>query len=356
MQIATCQAGYEPLLRAELAQHGMMPAAGGRGWLAASGAPPAEACFAHLRLDEPRCIEAPAVNAQAASLLELFLEEDRGAAWPEDWPLFVGCADASTELARRARAVEKEFRARLARRARRLARSAQGELPRGTGTFQGLFVIFTDFASVFAATRAWSGGQKRMADDPAAPSRSYLKAEEAYAVLGAEPAAGETVVDLGAAPGGWSYSAARRGARVIAVDNGPLKGGALDHPRIEHARADAFTFRTATSAPCEWLLCDMVEEPHRVLRLVESWLRERRCRRFVVNLKFGRADALALLAEALDPRGRLRPHCELLRARHLFHDREEFTLVGCVRGGRIPLIADGDHAGKRAAMPDVEEG
>ena len=45
--------------------------------------------------------------------------------------------------------------------------------------------------------------------------------------MGLEPMPGERVCDLGAAPGGWSYSAAKRGASVVAVDNGPLKGGAL---------------------------------------------------------------------------------------------------------------------------------
>jgi 23S rRNA (cytidine2498-2'-O)-methyltransferase len=105
-----------------------------------------------------------------------------------------------------------------------------------------------------------------MADDSLAPSRSYLKVEEAYIVLGREPVAGETVVDLGAAPGGWSYSAAKRGARVIAVDNGPLKGGALDHPLIEHRREDAFHFQPPTGEVIGWLFCDLVEEPHHVMR------------------------------------------------------------------------------------------
>ena len=72
-----------------------------------------------------------------------------------------------------------------------------------------------DFDRAFASTEAFFNGQRRMADDPLAPSRSYLKAEEAYLILGQEPAAGETVADLGAAPGGWSYSAARRGARGV---------------------------------------------------------------------------------------------------------------------------------------------
>lgn len=206
------------------------------------------------------------------------------------------------------------------------------------------------------AREAWSGGQRRMADDDLAPSRSYLKMEEAYGVIGAEPQTGETVVDLGAAPGGWSYSAAKRGARVIAVDNGPLKGGALNHPLIEHRLADAFGFLAATGsgrvqpigglragtdcAPtvqvADWLFCDVVEEPHHVLKnLVGPWLEGRRCQRFVVNFKFGRADPLGLLRELRAAEGVFSRHAAWFAVRHLYHDREEFTVVGEVstRGG-----------------------
>ena len=134
-----------------------------------------------------------------------------------------------------------------------------------------------------------------MADDDLAPSRSYLKVEEAYVVLGREPAENETVCDLGAAPGGWSYSAAKRGATVVAIDNGPLKGGALDHPRIEHRCEDAFRYAPPDGRDVDWLFCDLVEEPHHVLQhIVEPWLARRWCRRFVVNLKFGRVDAVEI--------------------------------------------------------------
>jgi 23S rRNA (cytidine2498-2'-O)-methyltransferase len=171
-----------------------------------------------------------------------------------------------------------------------------------------------------------------MADDDLAPSRSYLKLEEAYVVLGREPAPGETVADLGAAPGGWSYSAAKRGARVIAVDNGPLKGGAADHPRIEHRRADAFGFHPGPGEQFDWLLCDLVEDPRQVLQgIVFPWLERRWCRQFVVNLKFGRVDPLALIRELRAPDAPLVMRGEEVRIRHLFHDREELTLVGRVR-------------------------
>jgi 23S rRNA (cytidine2498-2'-O)-methyltransferase len=195
-----------------------------------------------------------------------------------------------------------------------------------------LWVFFTDFGEAWVARDWGRGGQRRMADDTQAPSRSYLKVEESYGVLGCEPTAGETVVDLGAAPGGWSYSAAKRGARVYAVDNGPLKGGALDHPLIEHRREDAFGFRPPAGETVDWLFCDLVEEPHHVSRnLIAPWLENGWCRRFVVILKFGRVDPLQLLADMTGPNSPFVQNTTSLRVRHLYHDREEFSLVGEVR-------------------------
>jgi 23S rRNA (cytidine2498-2'-O)-methyltransferase len=174
-----------------------------------------------------------------------------------------------------------------------------------------------------------------MADDDLAPSRSYLKVEEAYGVLGREPRAGETVCDLGAAPGGWSYSAAKRGARVVAIDNGPLKGGALGHPQIDHRCEDAFKFApdAVSRETFDWLFCDLVEEPHHVLQhIVAPWLAHGWCRRFVINLKLGRVDAVALLRELRAPDSPFTAHAPGTRIRHLYHDREELTLVGVVAG------------------------
>ncbi len=225
-------------------------------------------------------------------------------------------------LGRRIGGVESAFGELLKKKLSRVAKLATAELPRGVGPARGLFVYFVDFSRVFVAREAFGHGPRRMADDDLAPSRSYLKVEEAYVVFGREPQPGETVCDLGAAPGGWSYSAAKHGARVVAIDNGPLKGGALNHSQIEHRREDAFKFAPPAGQIFDWLFCDMVEEPHHVLRhIVEPWLARRWCRHFVVNLKFGRVDPVALLRELRVPGARVH---------HLYHDREEFTLVGDV--------------------------
>jgi 23S rRNA (cytidine2498-2'-O)-methyltransferase len=298
----------------------------GPGWARlAEPADPDALAFPHvaLRAEQELCGET--VNALAQPIAAAFLESIRGERIEVPWPLLFWCVPETPGLARRLGAVEDAVRELLKKKLSRVAKLAVAEPPRGCGAARGLFVFFADFGRAFVAREAWFGGQRRMADDERAPSRSYLKVEEAYVVLGCEPAAGETVVDLGASPGGWSYSAAKRGARVIAVDNGPLKGGALDHPLIEHRREDAFRFEPGAGG-CDWLFCDMVEEPHHVLRsLVEPWLARRRCRRFVINLKFGRVDPLDLLSKA---RAVLAAAGATARIRHLYHDREEFTLVG----------------------------
>ena len=148
---------------------------------------------------------------------------------------------------------------------------------------------------------------------------------------------GITVVDLGAAPGGWSYSAAKRGARVLAIDHGAPRGGALGHPLIEHRAEDAFTFHPDGTRPFDWLFCDLIEEPHQVMRQIAlPWLSRGWCRRFVLNLKFGRVDPIGLLWELRAPDSPLSLWAKLSRIRHLFHDREEFTVVGTTSSGPVP--------------------
>ncbi|MEI6105625.1 MAG: SAM-dependent methyltransferase [Opitutae bacterium] len=334
--LSLCQHGYESLLERELGEAGLVVVEKGPGWARADlvGDDPirhslAELAFPHLTLMAPREIKGESVNALAQQLADFFFESLRGERIDTPWPCVSQMVPEVVGLGRRASAVEKAFDELLKKKLSRVAKLAVPELPRGGGPARGLFVFFADFGRIFAAREAWLGGQRRMADDEAAPSRSYLKVEEAYIVLGREPQPGETVVDLGAAPGGWSYSAAKRGAQVLAIDNGPLKGGALNHPLIEHRLEDAFKFTPPPGVVYDWLFCDLVEEPHHVMQnIVSPWLAQGWCRHFVVNLKFGHVDSLGLMREVRVPGSPFADHATNLRIRHLYHDREELTLVG----------------------------
>lgn len=333
-RLLLCRAGCEGHLVQEAADAGVRAVATGPGLVTGAtgdARPPGGWAFAEADLAVAHLVEGASVNALAGDLADWFAADLAGETVAGPWPCVFTAGGDEPGLARRAAAVERIFGEQLRRRLGRVARLADPARPAGRGPAHGLFVVFTEFGRALAARDAWLGGQRRMADDAQAPSRSYLKVEEAYGLLGSAPQPGETACDLGAAPGGWTWSALKRGARVTAVDNGPLKGGALDHPLVEHLRQDAFGFRPREGQRYDWLFCDLVEEPHHVLRgLVGPWLQGGWCRRFVIVLKFGRTDPPALLRELRAPDSPFARHAPGAVIARLHHNRDEFTVVGAL--------------------------
>jgi 23S rRNA (cytidine2498-2'-O)-methyltransferase len=315
---------------------GLMAADRAPGWVLSvdAGAPLVgrlrNAAFAHAVLEGPARVSGERVNELAKAIVDFFAGSVRGERIEDPWPCIFAGGQEVTGLGRRVASVEDAFHELLRKKLGRVAGLAVGRKPR-LGPARGLFVWFTDFAGAFVTRSAHFNGPCRMADDDGAPSRSYLKVEESYGIIGAEPGPGESVCDLGAAPGGWSYSAAKRGARVIAVDNGPLKGAALGNPLIDRRHDDAFGFSPGKNAVFDWLFCDLLEDPHKVLQaIVDPWLSGGWCRRFVINLKFGRVDPIALLGELRGPGSPFSTRASGVRIVHLYHDREEFTVTGKV--------------------------
>lgn len=163
-----------------------------------------------------------------------------------------------------------------------------------------------------------------------APSRSTLKLEEAFLVMLSESErerwlqAGMSAVDLGAAPGGWTYQLVRRSIKVCAVDNGPIAETLLASGLVQHIRADGFRFRP--KKPVDWLVCDMVEQPIRVAGLVADWLREGACQRALFNLKLPMKKRWTETQRCLATLRENVPFALDLRAKQLYHDREEITV------------------------------
>jgi 23S rRNA (cytidine2498-2'-O)-methyltransferase len=67
-------------------------------------------------------------------------------------------------------------------------------------------------------------------------SRAEQKLDEALALFDLSVHPGDRVLDLGAAPGGWSYLLAERGATVTAVDPAELHALVAKHPQVDHRR------------------------------------------------------------------------------------------------------------------------
>ncbi len=196
-------------------------------------------------------------------------------------------------------------------------------LPDGTTAWVG--------TSIAESGARWPMGIAHLRMPGAAPSRSTLKLAEAIAVFLGEREhelmrAGQRAVDLGAAPGGWTWQLAQRGLRVTAVDNGALKGEIARDPLVTHVRADGFRF--VPKRPVDWVLCDMVEQPSRVAGLMARWIGERHARHALFNLKLPMKKRYAeiercanLMAEVL----RASSVGWGLAVKHLYHDREEVT-------------------------------
>jgi 23S rRNA (cytidine2498-2'-O)-methyltransferase len=166
-----------------------------------------------------------------------------------------------------------------------------------------------------------------------APSRSTMKLAEAIEVFldRSEQTRllrqGMQAVDLGAAPGGWTWQLVKRGIRVTAVDNGPMKGVLAHHPLVQHLKQDGFKYAPRKSV--EWLVCDMVEKPSRVAALIASWFAAGWCRHAIFNLKLPMKQRVAALDSAL---GGIRTRLDeeginyRMMAKQLYHDREEVTV------------------------------
>jgi len=202
-----------------------------------------------------------------------------------------------------------------------------------------LHLFFPDKSAVLIGTSdpynsaASLMGIHRQSMPAEAPSRSTLKLAEAIEVFLDKSEQtrllrqGMTAVDLGAAPGGWTWQMVRRGIRVVAVDNGPMKGVLAKHPLVEHLKQDGFKF--APRKAVDWLICDMVEKPAKVAELIGNWFVNGWCKHAIFNLKLPMKQRVVALDSAL---GGIRGRLEMegisykLSAKQLYHDREEITV------------------------------
>lgn len=123
------------------------------------------------------------------------------------------------------------------------------------------------------------------------PSRAYLKLWEVFTRLGFLPKAGSHCLDLGAAPGGWTWALAEIGCRVTAVDRAPIAPALRRRPNVESAQRNAFTVRPTDFGAIDWVFSDLVCYPEKLLAFVEGWLEEVPEQSFVCTIKFqGHAD------------------------------------------------------------------
>ena len=168
-----------------------------------------------------------------------------------------------------------------------------------------------------------------------APSRSTLKLDEAFQTFipkeehDVRLQGGLYAVDLGACPGGWTYQLVQRGMFVQAVDNGAMDAGLMETGQVTYCPEDGFKFQPKKKN-VYWLVCDMIEQPQKVAKLMANWVADGRCKEAMFNLKLPMKKryesvqgALGIIDEVMQANqvGKY-----LLQAKHLYHNREEVTV------------------------------
>jgi len=263
-----CRPGFEADCAAELAWHdpqGYAKAVSGAGWL--SWHSPEAARLAPRQLIFPRTgflvreefSDLPETD-RISALLALLRPLGPVAA--------VRCEYADTNEGRSLERFLKRFRGALERalRADELLGSAQQPT---------LHLFFHDSRNGVIGLSSpgtasdWENGIPRLRLPAAAPSRSAQKIEEAWLrLMTPEERAfwlrdGRTGVDLGAAPGGWTWQLARHGVRMTAVDHGKLTPALLDEYPVTHISAADLYWRTPRTIV--WLALEIYDQPARYM-------------------------------------------------------------------------------------------
>ncbi|NTS76001.1 23S rRNA (cytidine(2498)-2'-O)-methyltransferase RlmM [Catenovulum sp. SM1970] len=188
--------------------------------------------------------------------------------------------------------------------------------------------------SVFSNASRHHLGIHRLKSPKDAPSRSTLKLEEAFHHFipkeewDTRLGSGLHGVDLGASPGGWTYQLVQRSMFVAAIDNGPMDTRLMETGQVRHYQEDGFVFRPRRGNNY-WLICDMVEKPTRVAKLMAQWLADGDCKEAMFNLKLPMKQRFNSVLECFDVIENELAELDIrysLKAKHLYHDREEITV------------------------------
>ena len=182
----------------------------------------------------------------------------------------------------------------------------------------------------------WSGGVAPIKLPPEAPSRAYLKLEEALLWSGAPLQKGDTAVEIGSAPGGASFALLKRDLKVVGIDPAQMDPRIMRHPHYRHIEnVVAQVPREQLPESVEWLLLDMNVAPGISLFQVDRLATRMKDTLLgvILTLKLNEwkmADEIPSMLDHLRAMGMVR-----LRAAQLSHFRQEILVYGLTRKGLL---------------------
>jgi 23S rRNA (cytidine2498-2'-O)-methyltransferase len=184
----------------------------------------------------------------------------------------------------------------------------------------------------------FAGGRPELELPAGAPSRAWLKIEEAIRWPGVPLRTGDVAVEVGAAPGGAAFALLKRGLKVYGVDPGDIS---LALPGFTHLKSPAAAALRANAGPmlpqsAQWLLLDMNSRPELALRELDPYVEKYRPSLLgvVLTLKLNDWGFAELIPTWLQRIRELGGGMASVRAAQLAFDRREFCVVALTRAGK----------------------
>jgi 23S rRNA (cytidine2498-2'-O)-methyltransferase len=169
----------------------------------------------------------------------------------------------------------------------------------------------------------YPAGYVDIPDDKTPPSRAFKKLREAVHVFNLTLQRGQTCVDLGACPGGWTHVMAEHGIKTTGVDRSPLDERLMRDRNVTFIKGDAFTW--LPKEPVSWLICDVITTPDRTLAILDTWISKRLCSFFCVTVKFKGSPDFENLTKI---RHLLTQKTRWFDGKQLTNNKNELTFVG----------------------------
>ncbi len=185
----------------------------------------------------------------------------------------------------------------------------------------GGFALLDQNTLLYSPTRSkkWPQGICLFNEDKInPPNRAYLKLWEALTLLNKLPQPGESAIDLGASPGGWTYVMQSLGTKVTAVDKALLDPKIANRAGVTFLQQSAFALDPATlEAPFDWVLSDIACYPERAYGLIMKWIESKKAKQMIFTIKLQGSVDMAIIKQF-----QAIPNAQLI---HMHYNKHEVT-------------------------------
>ncbi len=155
------------------------------------------------------------------------------------------------------------------------------------------------------------------------PNRAYLKLWDVFTLLNIHPEQNELCLELGSAPGGWTWVLASLGAKVFSIDKAPLEKDIDKLPNVHHCIGSGFAITPNILGKVDWLFSDMACYPEKLYPLVTKLIDNDCVENFICTLKCQGEN----YDEILEKFNAI-PNSRII---HLSHNKHELTWINTKR-------------------------